>query len=462
MGRIMNDKFDIKRWCRAFPLAILLASSGLVVSAVAQQPSDGWYRISDDAEPNYAPVVRADSLHLSGNATRRGANGWVGDTYRQDVQDPIDVDGLDQVPAAPAEGPKPAVGPSLQVASNADPSADRPQQDWCCLGPPRYLFGTRNGLTIGGWTQAGYHNKNLPLFNNRRSELNLHQAWLFAEKCISQPNSYFDINFRTDAVYGIDAQDIQAFGHEPLGDPDGWDNDLDNGAYGWAIPQAYVEIGDGRDSIKFGKFFSIFGYERAAAAENFFYSHSYAYYFTNPFTQTGALATFDRGRVVYTAGVVAGWETGFEQFRDAVSFVGGVSIKKSPNETLAVSVSAGDTGYLDDGYLVTSVYENRLSKQLTFVLQTDRLDTDTVDEYGASGYLVYYFNHCLGVGARTEWWRTDRFTGGEQSVVNWTYGANYRPDANVVIRPEVRFEGGAATANSFDTPVFGIDAILFF
>ena len=81
------------------------------------------------------------------------------------------------------------------------------------------------------------------LFNNRPDEYNLHQAWLYAEKAIDT-SCGFDIGGRIDYMYGIDSNDTQAFGT----DPRGWDNDWDNGlgdAYGHAIPQLYVEAGYG-------------------------------------------------------------------------------------------------------------------------------------------------------------------------------------------------------------------------
>ena len=46
----------------------------------------------------------------------------------------------------------------------------------CCLGDPYSLFGDCCGVSVGGWLQAGYHSKALPIFNDRPDvtrELNL-------------------------------------------------------------------------------------------------------------------------------------------------------------------------------------------------------------------------------------------------------------------------------------------------
>ncbi|NND96089.1 MAG: outer membrane beta-barrel protein, partial [Pirellulaceae bacterium] len=118
----------------------------------------------------------------------------------------------------------------------------------CCLGDPYTLFGEYEGLSVGGWVSIGYHNKALPfLFNSHPDQINVHQTWLYAEK-VADGSCGLGLGGRIDYVYGVDAQDTQAFGI----DDDHWDNAWDHGIYGSAMPQLYVEAAYGNTSVKFG------------------------------------------------------------------------------------------------------------------------------------------------------------------------------------------------------------------
>ena len=67
-----------------------------------------------------------------------------------------------------------------------------------------------HALTSGGWLSFGYHSEGNDLFNSRPDEIALHQAWLYAEKVATCENPF---GFRADLMYGIDADDTQAFGN---------------------------------------------------------------------------------------------------------------------------------------------------------------------------------------------------------------------------------------------------------
>ncbi len=96
--------------------------------------------------------------------------------------------------------------------------------------------------------QLGYHSDNTRLsqnrgdllaFNDVPNDLNLQQGWMYFEKVADGSNG-FDWGFRFDGMYGTDAQKTQAFGN----DNDTWDAaaSYDHGVYGWALPQAYLEV----------------------------------------------------------------------------------------------------------------------------------------------------------------------------------------------------------------------------
>ena len=175
--------------------------------------------------------------------------------------------------------------PALQVESNAATDVETNYCDrdcrksFCNLGCERKLFGQScSGLEVGGWFNLGYHNRNNILVNNRKAEANLHQAWLYFDKAASRNSSNWDIGYHADVLYGIDAQDLQAFGNPPTGAPSGWDNNWDNGSYGFALPTLYLQFANADWDVKVGKFFSPFGYEVIGATGNFFYSHTYTMY----------------------------------------------------------------------------------------------------------------------------------------------------------------------------------------
>ena len=162
----------------------------------------------------------------------------------------------------------------------------------CCLGEPWTLMQALHGdceplVNVGGWLSFGYHDDSNGLFNDRPDQLALHQAWVYAEKAAVECES--PLGFRVDLMYGLDANDTQAFGNNP----GRWDfqNGWDYGSYGWALPQLYGELAIGGWNIKAGHFFTLVGYEVVTAPDNFFYSHAMTMYNSEPFTHTGAVAS---------------------------------------------------------------------------------------------------------------------------------------------------------------------------
>lgn len=349
----------------------------------------------------------------------------------------------------------------------------------CNHGEKFSLFGEYNGLTMGGWAQLGYHTAGAAIpgnqrFNNHPDRINLHQGWLFAEQAIDA-SCGFDIGGRVDYLYGVDAQNTQAFG---IGN-DHWDNGWDNGIYGHAIPQAYVEMGYGDLSVKMGHFFTIIGFEVVAAPDNFFYSHAHTMINSEPFTHTGALATYKLSDDVKVyGGYVLGWDSGFEDNGD--SYLGGVSmdLTEDVNLTYATVFGRFNEEIGERGYMHSVVLNTALTSKLNYVFQTDYLDTHFANDaifrntIGVNQYLIYSINDCWGAGARLEWYNLDTtaFDGpGEDDLYDLTFGLNYRPGANVLIRPEVRWDwakGNVASVVNEDfadsQTTFGVDAILLF
>ena len=248
------------------------------------------------------------------------------------------------------------------------------------------------------------------LFNNRPDDINLHQAWLFAEKSVSDESP---LGFRADLIYGIDGADTQSFGNDP-GTFD-FQNGFDHGRQSWAIPQLYGEAQLGEWNVKAGHFYTLVGYEVVTAPDNFFYSHAITFFNTEPFTHTGVVTSRDIGEdITFYGGWTAGWDTGFDQFGGGSNWLGGASFQLTENSSLTYISTAGDFGARgSDAYSHSFVYDTQLSDKLNWVVQSDllRVNSTGEDNVGLNQYLLYTVNDCLGFGARMEWWKGDVLTG---------------------------------------------------
>ncbi len=351
----------------------------------------------------------------------------------------------------------------------------------CCLGDPYTLFGEHCGWSAGGWVQLGYTTDELPAFNTYDDVLQLQQGWLYAEKAVDG-RCGLDIGGRIDYIYGTDGPNTQAFGT----DPRGWDNDWDNGGqYGHAIPQLYGEVAYGDLSVKFGHFYTIIGYEVVPATGNFFYSHAYTFNFSEPFTHTGVLAQYDvNDCVTVWGGYTMGWDSGFDDNGDA--FLGGISMDLTDRLNVTYASTGGRfaepwSGAVPQavsGYQHSIVSQYDVSDSLQYISQGDVLATNFADgtnardTVGLNQYLIKTINDCWAVGARFEWWNVEDLGNADADIYALTLGVNHRPHANVIVRPEIRWDWNDDRAtvagntlledNDDEQFTFGVDTILTF
>ncbi|MEM9187091.1 MAG: outer membrane beta-barrel protein [Planctomycetota bacterium] len=287
---------------------------------------------------------------------------------------------------------------------------------------------------------------------------------------VADGSAGLDWGFRFDVVYGTDAQKTQAFGN----DNPRWDfsSGFNRGEYGWALPQAYVELAAGDWSVIAGHFYTLIGYEVVTAPDNFFYSHSLTMFNSEPFTHTGVLATYSGfDNVEFYGGWTLGWDTGFDQAMGGSSWLGGFSGNITEDITFTYISTAGNFGLRSEGrqgYSQSLVFDVALSDNLNYVFQSDLVDIDEIgqEQVGINQYLFYTVNDCVAVGSRLEWWKSDG-----QSFNEITFGLNYRPHANVVIRPEYRYDWTPTDGGYGESPTgsgqfrsnestFGIDMVV--
>ncbi len=320
------------------------------------------------------------------------------------------------------------------------------------------------GIEFGGWADAGITyashsnpgggNGAIPFGTDRVNEFQLNQAYLYLEKAVNTEGDGWDVGGRVDFLFGTDANSTQARG---------WDNQIlgstgnkDFNQYDIAFPQAYVEVfaplGNGL-TVKAGHFYTIIGYEVVTSPDNFFYSHAFTMNYGEPFTHTGALATYQiNDNWSVSGGAVDGWDN-FRQDGGDWSFLGGVNWTSDDEKSwLAVSVISGENANDSIGQNTTMysvVFGHDFADNLHYVFQHDfglvedgNAPGDDADWYGINQYLTYDINDQLSAGVRAEWFsdRGGRINAFGANYYAATAGVNYSPLAWLKFRPEVRYD----------------------
>ena len=384
-------------------------------------------------------------------------------------------------PATPAPTAQPpAKAEPVEVAEGTEEAC---KSRWCRCGElgdpwklPQPCFLQERGITVGGWMEAGvYANThgaefNGPLGLENLTSFNVNQLWIFAEKKAKSEDGDVDIGGRVDYVFGTDGPDTQAFGDQTW--DFGWNSSRD---YGSAIPQMYLDVAFGDWTVRGGRFLTPHGYETVPAVNNFFFSHSYTFYYGEPFTHTGLTATYKfNDKLSAFAGYVDGWDSGFDNLNRQDQFLGGINWTISDKATLAWSVLAGKFGVpmlqdvggvnlnpIGDRVFSSLVFTYKITDKWTYVLQNDvgvntgvtPLDVHQ-EWYGVNQYLLYKLSDCSAFGGRFEWFRDDDGSrvipgfppqlslvpGNAGNYYEATVGFNYKPHANVLFRPELRWD----------------------
>ena len=349
-------------------------------------------------------------------------------------------------------------------------------------------------ISVAGWVEMGYQSQpdgaftgNGPFLDDREwGNVNLNQLYLYSER-IADGGDGCDWGYRVDLLYGVDGNEGQSFGNPPgtFDFLNGWDH----GIYEWAMPQLYAEVAYEDLSVKLGHFYTPTGYEVVPPAGNFFFSRQITWYNGEPFTHTGALATYKANdKLTLTAGWALGWDSGFAQFNGGNMGLLGASYKFSEMLSLTYFGGYGNFGWRgSQGALTGLVASVKLTEKLSSVHQFDVLSTNNAEDPVAPGgnfavdgvpgdnvalinYLFYDLDTKWRAGIRSEWYKADSV-----SYNTLSYGLNWKPRSNLLIRPEMRHlwapgvPGGPSgtvannVARVFDeNDVFGIDAIWSF
>jgi hypothetical protein len=321
-------------------------------------------------------------------------------------------------------------------------------------------------------------------FNNRANEYQMNQTYLRLLRDVDLDGDAWDVGGRVDLLYGTDWSYVAARGLENQRDlSPKWNSHQ----YGLAMPQCYMEAfcpWAGGTSVKIGHFYSNLGYENVAAVENFFYSHSYARLYAEPYTETGLLASRPLGDFTVQAGFSRG-DNNWEDNNNALGFLGGASWK-NPNgrSSLALNINSGRE-QPDPATAVRTVYSlvwrQKIGRRWESVLQHDYgfepgvgIDQNNARWYGLVQYLFYDINDHWRAGLRFEWFRDQggaRVPGADRTADYFELcpGINFTPNERLIVRSEVRWDwSGTAGYTPFDDGTRGnqvlwsLDAIVRF
>jgi hypothetical protein len=389
-----------------------------------------------------------------------------------------------------ADPQTPSPSPSDQPAAAPACECEDANKPWTL---PQPCFLQRMGVTVGGWIDQGYSAagrratdgfNGVQTFNDRDREYQLNQLTLVTKRDVNTEGCGVDWGGRLDMVYGTDAFFLQAGGLER-----NWGQ---TGMYQMAVPQFYFDIGINDWTIRTGHFYTTLGYEVCTPPDNFFYSHSYSMQYGEPFTHTGML--FMR-KVNDQLSFSAGFHRGIDQFDDSalgddsLGFLGGVTwTSKSERLSLAFSLTASEEGPGNKVTIYSLVGKYKVSDKLTYVAQHDygqASEPAKAEWYSLNQYLLYQLNDKWSLGGRYEIFRDNNGTrvigvrpGNthvgpyEGNFYETSVGLNWKPNPNIVVRPELRwdwFDGtnlGAGPApfagDRNDQFVFGMDMIITF
>ncbi len=378
-------------------------------------------------------------------------------------------------PVAPLAAPPAAAGGSgepKEVAAEEEAEQERDE--------PRRLIGDMGwGVDVSGWLDMGITgNPSAPrsryngvLAPNDRNEFQVNQTYLVMERALKSDEDGWDIGGRVDLLYGTDWIYGASLGLETH--PDGssrWNSHIH---YGLAMPQAYGEVAVGDLSLKLGHFYTIIGYESLMAPNNFFYSMNYALRYAEPTAHTGGLFTWNPSdELTLTLGGVNGQDR-FDGQSDTLAVLTGFAYAPEHEKySLAFGIMTGGN---EDGLLpvegprtyFSTVFVWNPSEKLKSVTQYDSgwqenfdLRGNHAEFYSITQYVFYTINDCWAAGLRYDWFRDDdgtrlgglRFgglpggnplplpSGNAGAVQAISLGVNYAPNANVRLRPEVRWD----------------------
>jgi hypothetical protein len=277
-----------------------------------------------------------------------------------------------------------------------------------------------NNVKLGGnlaqsftWNPQNPSNRwNGPVtWTDRSNEYQLNQFWLFAEKATDTSKNDWDLGGRVDLLYGTNARLTTETGLETF-------NLNGPGIYGLAIPNLYGELAYKKLKIKAGHFISPVGYYTVDTTQNFFNTIPYTYQWGEPFTHTGAVASYQfTDNFVASSGYIQGWDN-FDGHNPHMGYIGTWSYtlpdKSNITQAIFLTQEPNFNFQFTQRYYQSVVYTKPINEQWTYVGQTDfgtqrdaTISGSQANWYGINQYLYYKVNDKWSWGVNFEWWRDE-------------------------------------------------------
>jgi hypothetical protein len=326
------------------------------------------------------------------------------------------------------------------------------------------------------------------LFQDKANEFMFNQLLLTAQRPIDAKKDW-DTGFKFQFMYGSDARYTHFLGEL---------DDVTDDRVQLDIVENYINfktpwIGQGGMEIKLGQYVTLEGAEVIDPRGDFFYSHSYIFFFGIPFKHTGVMTTTHvNGMLDVYAGADTGVNTTFGPEgdpNDSAAFHGGFGLHLLNNNlNILASTHIGpenpnnntDVRYLND---ITAVW--KLGDKWTSITDFNFIHDDISggqDGGGIAQYFTYAFSDWLSAGIRGEFWRDVQgfyvaefpcnlcfedfeegnpngiaIGAGPATYTELTLGLNikpfsnasYKPLAGMLVRPEVRWDHSFLT-NAYD------------
>ena len=339
-------------------------------------------------------------------------------------------------------------------------------------------------LRIRGWIDQGStwnpdspaNRFNGPVtFNDRSNEYQMNQLYLSAERKTQNDGWGFDWGGRVDLLYGTDSRFLVANGLETT-----WNES--RRFYGAALPQLYADFAYDDLILRIGHFYNVMDFESPMAPENFFYSHSYSFQYGEPLTFTGILGMFKINDCwSVSAGVHRGWNQ-WEDNNGKAGLLFGFTWTSPDDDTLVnfgITLSDEQVDRPSHMTAYSIVLSHRFNDRVRYAFEHNAgQETNAVARPGGGfadaewfsfvNYLFYDLSPCWSAGARLEWFGDSNGTRviglGAPKGFPWAgipshwnelaLGLNYRPNHNVALRSEVRFDWADPTG---PTPLKAFD-----
>jgi hypothetical protein len=389
--------------------------------------------------------------------------------------------------AAPAPTSTPTPAPA-EPAPAAAPAAAAPSTPAAWIDTLKFSAQIDAGVVINPYSPSDGLNFGQS-FTDRSNSVLLNQLLLTVQRPLDPKATDYDFGFKVQAMYGTDARYTHFLGI--------WDY-VTNQRTQVDLVEANAQIHtpwltDGGIDFKIGLFATPIGYETIDPSTNPFYTHSYIFNYGLPFKQTGAYAVthLSPNIDVYT-GIDTGENTtfGIGDNNTAVAGMAGLGVNLLDGnltilglshfgpETAARAFPHADCCARVENDIVLTW---KATTDLTFVTEGNWIHDDyfMADAYGVAQYASYALNDQITLNARAEVYRDQNgffvaafpnslgpvnalggfpataISGGKTTYGEVTLGFTYKPSvpapiANLMLRPEVRWDGALNGTKPFN------------